>query len=47
MEFEKIREWFIEHQDVFIKRGTTAMGMLMLIIALLYAVSIANDLGWL
>ena len=47
MDKNQLTEWFTKNQDTLIKRGSMALGMLMLILALMYAVSIARDLGWL
>lgn len=42
-----LRDWFSKNQDIVIRRGSTALGMIMLMIALGYLVSIAFELGWL
>lgn len=44
--FSRIREWFDNNQELVQRRGAMALGMLMAIVGLCYAVSIAMDLGW-
>lgn len=45
--FDRIREWYENNQDTVMRRGAMAMGMIMAIVGLCYAVGIAVDLGWL
>lgn len=47
LNLDALREWFAQNQDIVIRRGSMMMGMIMLVVALCYAVSIAFELGWL
>ena len=42
---DKLREWFEKNQDILYRRGSMFLGMIMLIVALMYAVSIAREIG--
>lgn len=44
--FDRLRDWAVNNQDMLIRKGSVIMCIVMLAVGLIYAVSLARQLGW-